>query len=450
MEQCRPGRLACVVGALLALAAAGSDEPATAIVGAALIDGTGTPRVDNAVVLVRGERIVAAGAAADVQVPADATVVDAAEKFLIPGLIDLHNHYGDGREGLERLFALQLEFGVTTARSLGADGAENLTVIADAKAGRIPAPRLYTAGAGFSHPQGMPPGEVIQRPTTEEEARQIVRDLAAADVDLIKMWVDATLDGRLAWSFDWNDGTAPIPKISAEIRTALVQEATRHGLSAVAHIYDEEDVRQLNAVGMRHFVHTVRRAPVDAEFARWARRQAVSFAPALAKAQDSWLMAEHPQVLDDPTLLRAWGRERIDRMKLAETRADMLANPQDGQLRSVYGRMQRFVGQMQEAGVTIAVGSDSGAGNVPFGWGTHHELALLVEAGLTPLQAIRAGTANAAWVLEGDNATFGMIAAGQAADLVLLSRDPSEDIGNSRSIERVMQAGRWLGPPPAG
>ena len=155
-------------------------------------------------------------------------------------------------------------------------------------------------------------------------------------------------------------------------------------------------------------------------------------------------------MLDDPTLLRAWGQERIDRMKLADTRADMLANPQDAQLRSVYARMQRFVGQMQEADVTIAVGSDSGAGNVPFGWDTHHELALLVEAGLTPLEAIRAGTANAAWVLEGDNATFGTIAAGQAADLVLLSRDPSEDIGNSRSIERVMQAGRWLGPPPAG
>lgn len=443
-------RLACIAGALLALAATGSETPATAIVGATLIDGTGAPPVGNSIVLVRGARIVAAGAAADVQVPAEATVVDAAEKFLIPGLIDLHNHYGGGRAGLERLFTLQLEFGVTTARSLGADGAENMAVIADAKAGSIPAPRLYTAGAGFSHPQGMPPGAVIQRPTTEEEARQMVRDLAAANVDLIKMWVDATLDGRLAWSFDWNEGTAPIPKISAEIRTALVQEATRHGLPAVAHIYDEEDVRQLNAVGVRHFVHTVRRAPVDAAFAQWARRQALSFAPALSKAQDSWFMAEHPEVLEDPTLLRAWGQERLDRMKSAQTRADMLANPQDGQLRSVYGRMQRFVGQMQEAGVTIAVGSDSGAGNVPFGWGTHHELALLVEAGLTALEAIRAATANGAWVLEGDDATFGTIAPDQAADLVLLSRDPSADIGNSRSIERVMQAGRWLGPPPAG
>lgn len=443
-------RLANTCGALFALTAATSAAQSIAIVGVKLIDGSGAPPVDDATVVVQDERIVAAGRRADIAVPEDATTIDAAGKFLIPGLVDLHNHYGGGRAGLERLFALQLEFGVTTARSLGADGAENMAVITDAKAGRIPAPRLYTAGAGFSHPRGMPPGDVIQRPTTEEEARQMVRDLAAADVDLIKMWVDATLDGRLAWSFDWNDGTAPIPKISAEIRTALVQEATRHGLPAVAHIYDEEDVRQLNAVGMRHFVHTVRRAAVDAEFAQWARRQALSFAPALAKAQDSWFMAEHPEVLDDPTLLRAWGRERVDRMKLAQTRADMLANPQDAQLRTVYGRMQRFVGQMQEAGVTIAVGSDSGAGNVPFGWGTHHELALLVEAGLTPLEAIRAGTANGAWVLEGDDATFGTIAPGQAADLVLLSRDPSADIGNSRSIERVMQAGRWLDPPPAG
>ena len=433
--------------ALLALAAAGSEGPATAIVGAALIDGTGAPPVEDSVVLVRGELVVAASPRADVPVPEDATVIDATGAFLMPGLIDLHNHYGGGREGLERLFSLQLEFGVTTARSLGADGPENMAVIADARAGRIPAPRLYTAGAGFSHPRGMPPGGVIQRPATADEARQMVRDLAAANVDLIKMWVDDTLDGRLEWTFDWNDGRAPIPKISPEIRTALVQEAARHGLPAVAHIYDEEDVRQLNAVGVRHFVHTVRAAPVDAEFVRWAKRQALSFAPALAKAQDSWFMAERPEVLDDPSLLRAWGQERIDRMKAPGTQAGMLVNPQGAQLRTVYGRMQRFTRQMQDAGVTVALGSDSGAGNVPFGWGTHHELELLVEAGLTPLQAIAAGTSSAAWVLEGEDPPFGTVAPGKAADLVLLSGDPSVDIRNSRSIERVMQAGRWLDAP---
>lgn len=179
-------RLARVAGFLLTLTAAASQGRSTAIVGATSIDGSGAPPVEDATVVVRDERIVAAGPRADVTTPEDATIFDASGRFLIPGLVDLHNHYGGGREGLERLFALQLEFGVTTARSLGADGPENLAVIADAKAGTIPAPRLYTAGAGFSHPLGMPPGDVIQRPATEEEARQMVRDLAAADVDLIK------------------------------------------------------------------------------------------------------------------------------------------------------------------------------------------------------------------------------------------------------------------------
>jgi imidazolonepropionase-like amidohydrolase len=428
----------CVTGSFAAFAAD------TVIVGATLIDGTGAPPVTDAVVVVQDGRISAVGTRSEVSVPDGSDVLDASGKYLMPGLVDLHNHYGGGREGLTRLFALQLEFGVTTTRSLGADGAENLAVIADAKAGKIPAPRLYTAGAGFSHPQGMPPGDVIQRPTSTDEARQMVRDLAAQDVDLIKMWVDPTLDGLLAWGFDWNDGKAPIPKISAEIRTAIVQEAAQHGIPAVAHVYEEEDVRQLNSVGVRHFVHTVRAAPIDAEFVRWAAKQNLSFAPALSKAQDSWFMAERPEVLEDATLVRAWGEERVARMKSPDTQANMLANPQGKQLRGVYGRMQRFIDQVNEGGVAVAVGSDSGAGNVPFGWGTHHEVELLVEAGLTPLEAIRAGTANGAWVLEGDDADFGSIETGKAADLIVLTSDPTADIRNTRSIEHVMQRGVWL------
>jgi imidazolonepropionase-like amidohydrolase len=424
--------------------AVSESESGIAIVGAGLIDGTGTAVVADSIILIQGDRITAVGSRDRVDIPDSATIVDATGKFVMPGLIDLHNHYGGGRAELERLFSLQLDFGVTTARSLGADGAENLQVIAEAKAGKIEAPRLYTAGTGFSHKDGMPPGAAIQRPTSAADARRMVQELVAAEVDLIKMWVDPTLDGLLIWSFDWNQGRAPIPKISAEIRTALVAEATKHGIPAVAHIYTEADVRQLNSVGVRDFVHTVRMAPIDADFVQWAEQQMLSFAPALSKAQDSWLMAEHPELLDDPALHKAWGKERVERMRLATTRQLMLSNPQGAQLREVYGRMQRFVSQVHAGGVTIAVGSDSGAGNVPFGWGTHHEMKLLVEAGLTPAAAVKAGTANGAWVLEGSDAQFGTIEAGKLADLLVLSRDPHANIDNTRSIERVMQKGRWL------
>ena len=264
----------------------------------------------------------------------------------------------------------------------------------------------------------------------------MVQELSKQDVHLVKMWVDATLDGSLA--------RGPLPKISHEIRTAIVQEATGLGIPAVAHIYDEEDVRQLNAVGVRHFVHTIRSASVDEDFVRWAKMQGLTFAPALSKAQDSWYFAENPTALEDQGLVRAFGEARIKRLSSRETRDRMLSNPESKQLRQVYAYEQEFVNKMQKGGVTVALGSDSGAGNVAFGWGTHHEMTLLVEAGLSPLQAIVAATSNAAFVLEGDKATFGTIEPNKSADLIVLDANPTIEIQNSRKITRVMQSGTWL------
>ena len=428
-----------LTAALLALATSGwaADRTITAIVGAKLVDGTGAAPVENTIVVVRGDRIAAAGPATDVEVPDDATILDATGQVLMPGLVDLHIHYGGGESGLRQQFALQLEFGVTTARSLGADDAANVALMHAANAGELPAPRLYTAGRGFSHAGGLPPGvPIINRPATTDEAREMVRELAAQEVHLVKMWVDGTLDGSLAMG--------PLPKIATDIRAAIVEEAAAHGIPAVAHIYDEEDVRQLNAAGVRHFVHTVRSAPVDEAFTQWAQAQGLTFAPALSKAQDSWYLAENPDELDDPGLVKAFGEARTAWFKTPERRAEMLANPQGAQLRRVYAHMQRFVDQMQDGGVTIAVGSDSGAGNVAFGWGAHHEMRLLVEAGLTPLEALTAATGNGAYVLEGDDAEFGTIRPGKVADLLLLDADPTVDIANTRRIANVMQGGVWL------
>lgn len=414
-----------------------AEEAVTAIVGAKLIDGTGAAPVDNAVVMVRGDRIATVGAADAVDVPESADVIDARGRVVMPGLVDLHVHYGGGEEGLRSQFAIQLEFGITTARSLGADGEANVALMHAANAGELPAPRLYTAGRGFSHAGGLPPGvPVINRPETTDQAREMVRGLAAQGVHLVKMWVDGTLDGSFAMG--------PLPKIAAQIRTAIVEEAAAHGIPAVAHIYDEADVRQLNAAGVVHFVHTVRSAPVDDAFAEWASARGLTFAPALSKAQDSWYFPENPGELDDPGLVKSFGEARIAWLKTPDRQAEMLANPQGPQLRRVYARMQRFVEQMQDGGVTIAVGSDSGAGNVAFGWGAHHEMKLLVEAGLTPLEALTAGTGNGAYVLEGVDAEFGTIRPGKAADLLLLDADPTVDINNTRRIARVMQAGVWL------
>ncbi len=421
-----------IPAAVLGLIACTADQPAIdgagtiTIAGATLIDGAGAQPIQDAVVIIRGGRIERAGARADVPVPEGGEVIDATGKFLIPGLIDLHNHYRDGLE--EWAWRLQLHSGVLTARSLGSDQGGTPGMIAEARAGNVQAPRIFTAGLGFTHPEGFPPN--ARGPATEEEAREMVRELAAQEVDLVKMWVDTFLDTR--------------PKIEAEIRTAIVDEATKHGIPVSAHVFFEDDIWQLVDAGVQSFVHGVRDQEVDDGFVRMAQENELSFAPALGQAKTTWYVAEHPELLDDPELVAGLQPPLLERLRDPEHRAGMLANENTAKRRVAFDYVTKFVRRMNDAGVTITVGSDSGAGNIAYGWGTHHELEALVEdGGLTPLQALAAAGANAAGVLT-DDPDFGTIAEGKAADLILLSADPLADIRNTRQIERVMQAGKWL------
>ena len=396
------------------------------VAGATLIDGTGAPPVEDAVVIVRGDRIERAGSRQDVPVPEGGEVIDATGKFLIPGLVDLHNHYRDGLE--EWAWALQLHAGVLTVRSLGSDHGQTPAMIAEARAGHVPAPRIFTAGVGFTHPEGFPPGKL--GPATEEEAREMVRELAAQEVDLIKMWVDTFLDTR--------------PRIEPEIRAAVADEAAQHGIPVSAHVFFEDDVWQLVEAGVRSFVHGVRDQEVDEEFVAMAQENDLSFAPALGQAKTFWWVAEHPELLDDEEFRAGIQPPAFERLLDPENRAAMLESESTARRRVAYDYVTKFVHRMNEAGVVITAGSDSGAGNIAYGWGTHHELETLVEdGGLTPLEALAAAGAAAAAELTEDP-DFGSVAEGNAADLVLLSADPLADIRNTRLIEHVMQAGAWL------
>ncbi|MXW03234.1 MAG: amidohydrolase family protein [Holophagales bacterium] len=415
-----------------ALAGCAGDQPAIdgagtiTIAGATLIDGTGAPPVEDAVVIVRGDRIEHVGSRDDVPVPDGGEVVNATGKFLIPGLVDLHNHYRDGLE--EWSWALQLHAGVLTVRSLGSDHGQTPATIGEARAGTVPAPRIFTAGVGFTHPEGFPPGKL--GPASEEEAREMVRELAAREVDLIKMWVDTFLDTR--------------PKIEPEIRSAIAGEAAEHGIPVSAHIFFEDDVWQLVDAGVRSFVHGVRDQEVDDEFVTMAQENGLTFAPALGQAKTFWWVAEHPELLDDEEFRAGLQPALLERLLDPDSRAAMLESESTARRRVAYDYVTKFVRRMNEAGVPITVGSDSGAGNIAYGWGTHHELETLVEdAGLTPLEALAAAGAAAAAELT-DDPDFGSVAEGMAADLVLLSADPLADIRNTRQIDRVMQAGVWF------
>src|SRR5205823_10343322 len=125
-------------------------QSVTSIVGARLIDGTGAPPIDDAVVLVEGDRIRAAGPRARVQIPSGAAIVDAKGQVLLPGLVDVHCHINQPAEDMKRYWQAQLRWGVTTMRSAGNDKPATVPLIRQTRTGELLAPRSYTAGQGFN------------------------------------------------------------------------------------------------------------------------------------------------------------------------------------------------------------------------------------------------------------------------------------------------------------
>ena len=271
----------------------------------------------------------------------------------------------------------------------------------------------------------------VYRPADEEEARRQVQQLAAHNVDFVKMWVDS------------RGGTTP--KITEAVRAAIVREATRHGIPSVAHISDQADVEQLAELGVTDFLHTVRdRETIERAFVEMCKSRGLSFTPTLAIHHAGWYWAENPEQLDAPEIKEAFDATIFEALSDTEAREALLKNPDLAQRKAGYARAEAFVLRMQSEGIPIAAGSDSGAGNVAVGWGTHHEIELLVAAGLTPMEALTAATGSAAARLEGGNSQRGVLKAGYVADLLVLGADPLDDIRNTRKIERIMQAGKWV------
>ena len=435
-------------GLVLVLAACGGSpapvvEPGgLALVGAQLIDGTGAAPLADSVVGIRDGRVESAGARDPTLIPEGTEVVDVAGKTIMPGLVNLHVHYRGGPETIERQFRKQLYYGVTTARSIGSDSPEAVPFLLEANAGRAGFPRAYTAGMGFSHPNGFNAAG-RNAPTTEEEARAMVQAQVALGVHFIKMWV--------------NEVSEPGLKITPEMRTVIVDEAIRNGAVPVAHIDDEVDGRQLVEAGLRDFLHSTvltfgpgAGVPVDnpepsQEFIQMCLDNGVSFTPTLSIVQNNWHFAEHPELLEDPALRAAFNENALARWDDPENRAQVVEAPGFEDRKAAFRQVQDFVKTMHDAGVKVALGNDAGTANVPYGWGMHHEMALYVEAGLTPMQAIVAATSTGAGQMRPvGEADFGTRRAGMVADLVVLNADPLVDIQNTLEINRVMRLGEWV------
>ncbi|PTQ08245.1 amidohydrolase [Sphingomonas oleivorans] len=434
---------------LLLLGAAPAVAETVAITRVRLIDGKRSAPLDDATILVTDGRITAAGR--DVAVPKGARRIDHRGRTVIPGLVSDHSHVGQvggtgtGAQNYTRAtitaeLAQYRRYGVTTVTALGNNGPLFDTLRAEAHAGRIDGADLFGVDQGIGVPNGAPPQTMLNvgpdqlfRPTTPDEAREDVRRMAAAKTDLVKIWLD-DFGGSLA------------VKMDPAIYRAVIDEAHRLGLRVAAHVHDLADAEAVVDAGADIIAHGVRDKPVTPAFIARLKAKGIWYIPTLQLDEASVAWADRAPWTRAPFTRAALSPELARQVDDPAWRAKIVANPRTAAARQSLAMNLRNLKTLHDAGVKIGFGTDSGATPLRIaGIAEHRELALMVEAGLTPMQALAIATADAARLLNLNDR--GTIEPGKRADLIVLAANPAADITAIDRIVEVWEAGRPVPGP---
>lgn len=410
------------------------------IEGGTLIDGTGQPPATGTTILIEGNRIREIGKQGEITTPANAHIIDASGKFIIPGLIDAHVHYR--YPWIHRLY---LANGVTTVRDMGSQVERVLTLRQELEVGNILGPRMFVSGIAIN------PGSV--KAMGVSTPRELAQKLVEAGVDGIKVtgYTPAELEevvevahahGLLVYGHTG-------PKVDGRAPGALL--AIEAGLDGIEHGYGVLEDSMGEAVKVpSDFDPAIR----DHLFRYWYGRMHRNFDSDKAEALIQSMVQRN--VYFAPTLVNIARHER--------TPEDLAANPAlryipEGEPNTLarFGeeerrewmntlvRMKEFTRRFDRSGGLLIAGTDSPNGATLPGWSLHQELELFVQAGISPMKAIQTATLNNAKIMHQDK-DLGTVEIGKYADLVILNANPLEDIRHTRNIHRVIKNGRVLDP----
>ena len=435
---------------LVAASAAELQAQSLLISGGTLIDGTGRPPVENAQILVR-DGVIAEVTTSRPAAPG-AEVIDARGKFILPGLIDSHVHYRDWKG------ELFLAHGVTTVYDLGNPHYWQAALKHGFNSGRLRGPRYFFCGE-----MGLPADEAEQGPTIirrgldiihkPDEAPAIVERLKGTGVDCLKL--NERFSGELFSAIAGAARGAGLPVIS---HSWNVSDSVRWGIGGVEHmegiaLATATSPRARDAIARMHLEAGHKNSALyqwmePAEFDRVVRElvgRGVFVNPTLAFEWKALTPRSRDHEQEDERLFRMPALSYVpldDRLVILGQYhwPDGRPSEEIRQFKDGYQKVQQFLARFVRAGGKIYAGTDSSAATSP-GLSLHHEMQLLVDAGLTPMQAIMAATSNGAELL-GLERRLGTVEKGKIADLVLVDANPLQDITNTKKISRVIKDGR--------
>ena len=446
-------------------------EPRLVLTHVTVIDMTGAPPKPDMTVIIEGQKIISVTSSKETTAPRDAVFVDASGKYLIPGLWDMHLHtvYGSAKDTGSTLFPLLVANGITGIRNPGSLFSISQInrwrqLIAD---GALPGPRIFI-GQQVDGPGG-PSVSFVYRVKTESQARAAVQRIKREGFDFVKVYsrlsraaffaaadearrIGIPFAGHVPTSV--NDGEASdAGQKSIEhlegmlVSTSSDEERIRKGwleyeakvaalngrtvpteledenfkfVSASLDTFDEEKARRLYAVFVRNGTYHCSTLVIH----------------------QAWGSLRHPEFFEDPRL-------RYVPLKLRKS-ANFYLEPSrtwSAERKAITERLfqyrLRMVAEMRRAGVELLAGTDTAFGYPVAGFALHDELGLFVQAGLTPMEALKTATYNPAKYFGLLN-SLGTVEPGKIADLVLLNANPLDDIGNTKKIEAVIVNGRYL------
>jgi imidazolonepropionase-like amidohydrolase len=415
---------AAVVPVIL-VAQAPSGASVKAFSGARVIDGTDRPPIDNATIVVRDGKVVTVAPASRASVPANAERVSLDGKTVIPGIVNAHGHVGN-TEGLEqghysaanvtRDLKTYAAYGITTVFSLGDDQAASIFARDSQRTPSLNRARLFVAGP-------------VLAPKTVDEARRLVAEDEAMKVDIVKIRVD--------------DNLGTTPKMAPEIYKAVIDEAHKRNLRVAVHLFYLDDAKAVLDAGADFIAHSVRDKDVDDDFIMMLKRRDICYCPTLMREVSTFVYESTPAWFADPLFQKHADMKAVELLKQPQRQEQMKNSRPAQRYKAGLEVANRNLKKLSDAGVKIAMGTDTGPPARFQGYFELMELEMMAKAGLTPRQVLASATRDAARCMKLDR-EVGTLETNKWADFVVLDADPLADISNVKKISAVYVAGNSI------